>query len=317
MTRMPLVSICIYSCDPADFVLDTLDSIAMQTYAELELVIIDNASSYECRNIINSWLYQHRSRFRKVVFTRYDTREAALVVAADLIQTAEGTFVSLLTAGSLLLPDKISEQVAVFAELEQTGIPYGVVYGNAALTDHPATTSFDNFKKTDPDWKPQQGFVFENMMQAPLFYIEAALLRRSVFPPYRYFTKAGIIDVHWYLLLVTTRKHAVYGIDRVCVQCRDQGYANPFAGVNTVADDPAKIEVLQKLYSFPGNSGKEKKYIVHRIINLLYHYTTLPGTGYGNIMSTWLSTYPYLRLGVLLRLLLYIHWFRMYRSVRT
>lgn len=58
-----LVSVIVITYNSARYVLETLDSVYRQTYAEIELIISDDCSRDETLSIAQQWVDAHRSRF--------------------------------------------------------------------------------------------------------------------------------------------------------------------------------------------------------------------------------------------------------------
>lgn len=66
-TKEPLVSIVVVTYNSAKYVLETLESVKLQTYNRLELVITDDYSSDNTINICKEWLRSNKKRFENVL----------------------------------------------------------------------------------------------------------------------------------------------------------------------------------------------------------------------------------------------------------
>ncbi len=62
------VTVCIFCYNAALTIIELLDSVYMQTYPNLNLVINDDASTDNTVDIVRKWVYAHRERFYKVRF---------------------------------------------------------------------------------------------------------------------------------------------------------------------------------------------------------------------------------------------------------
>ncbi len=58
-----LISVIVITHNSSDFILETLDSIRLQTYEGIELIISDDASTDETVSICTDWLKEHKKRF--------------------------------------------------------------------------------------------------------------------------------------------------------------------------------------------------------------------------------------------------------------
>ena len=56
MISSPLVSVCIPSYNKARFIEDTLESVRRQSFTDFELLVIDDCSTDESAEIIQSWI---------------------------------------------------------------------------------------------------------------------------------------------------------------------------------------------------------------------------------------------------------------------
>jgi alpha-1,3-rhamnosyltransferase len=63
MDYFPLVSVPVVTYNSADTVIETLDSIAAQTYQNIELIISDDCSTDNTIELCRKWINEHRNRF--------------------------------------------------------------------------------------------------------------------------------------------------------------------------------------------------------------------------------------------------------------
>jgi GT2 family glycosyltransferase len=102
---LPLVSITIVTFNSGRFIAKCLDSIAAQTYRNLEVILIDNASSDATGEFL-----QRLSGPYKVTFNRENTGFAAAQNQA--IAMSSGQFVLVLNPDVILTPDFIANLIA-------------------------------------------------------------------------------------------------------------------------------------------------------------------------------------------------------------
>ena len=62
--KLPLVSIVVVTYNSAKYVLDVLECIKEQTYANIELIISDDASQDETLDVCKNWIEHNRDRFK-------------------------------------------------------------------------------------------------------------------------------------------------------------------------------------------------------------------------------------------------------------
>jgi GT2 family glycosyltransferase len=110
----PLVSITIVTFNSGRFIRKCLDSITAQTYPNLEVILIDNASSDATCEFLQGLEASH-----KVIFNRENTGFAAAQNQA--ISMASGQFILVLNPDVILTPDFIAALVAVSEDKTDAG----------------------------------------------------------------------------------------------------------------------------------------------------------------------------------------------------
>ncbi|MNE39467.1 putative glycosyltransferase EpsE [compost metagenome] len=115
--RIPgLVSVVIPCWNAAPFIADCLDSVASQTYPDIELILINDGSSDPSKSMIASWLATPAaSRFTKE--DRFNMLNLPYNIGYSGANTfglfmARGEFIAMQDADDLSHPERISKQVA-------------------------------------------------------------------------------------------------------------------------------------------------------------------------------------------------------------
>ncbi len=107
MSAGPLVSIILPTYNGHEVVGDAVDSILAQTYTNIEVIIIDDASPIEILTIIHKRCYSGK--------VRYICNENNLGLAGSLnvgIQYARGKYIARMDDDDFSMPDRIAKQVA-------------------------------------------------------------------------------------------------------------------------------------------------------------------------------------------------------------
>lgn len=102
----PLVSVCMNTYNRAQFLRATLDSVFAQDYPNLEVVVVDDASTDETLEILRSY----GDRLRLTV--RAQNSGTADIPRYEAVQQSRGVWCAFLDSDDLWLPNKISRQVA-------------------------------------------------------------------------------------------------------------------------------------------------------------------------------------------------------------
>ena len=105
----PLVSVAVVTYNQRDFLDECLKSILAQDYAALQIVVADDASSDGTAELIASFAERHPGKFT----IRIAERNGGVTVNQNAALAAcTGTYISWMAGDDLMLPGKISEQVA-------------------------------------------------------------------------------------------------------------------------------------------------------------------------------------------------------------
>jgi glycosyltransferase involved in cell wall biosynthesis len=117
----PLVSVVLTTYDRREFLPEAIETVAEQTYDEIELVVVDDHSPESPRDIVEN---ASTEGLHDVEFVRHDENRGASAARNTGIERASGEFVALLDDDDRWEPDKIARQVAEFG---QSGEEVGVV----------------------------------------------------------------------------------------------------------------------------------------------------------------------------------------------
>lgn len=108
MSEIPLVSIILPTYNGHDVVGDSLDSLLAQTYTNIEVIIVDDASRSGIKSIIDKRCYLEKK-------VRYIRNEINLGLAGSLnvgIENARGKYIARMDDDDFSMRDRIERQVA-------------------------------------------------------------------------------------------------------------------------------------------------------------------------------------------------------------
>lgn len=173
-TSQPLVSICVPCRNAAPYVAETLHSLLAQTWSDLEVIVVDDASTdgsvdrIQAIAALDSRVQLHQGCFGSAA----RARNTALAMA-------KGKFVKFMDADDLLSPTAVADQLK---RLEGTVDAVAMGQWGRFYNDDITTFQFDRRSQSadaDPiDWLVSAWVDAEPMMQAGMFLIPRALLQR-------------------------------------------------------------------------------------------------------------------------------------------
>lgn len=124
MNRAPLVSVVTIFKDAERFLAESARSVLAQSCSDWELLLVDDGSSDDSREIAEGFerLCPHRIR----VLEHDGRRNRGMSASRNLgIAQARGRFVALLDADDVWLPHRLEEQLALFAAHPRAAMVYG------------------------------------------------------------------------------------------------------------------------------------------------------------------------------------------------
>lgn len=111
-TVSPKVSIIVTNYNYSRYLRDCLHSVSLQTYPDVECIIVDDHSSDDSVNQIETFIHNNSSHV-KFMLIKHESTHGQYAAFRTGIRQAQGVFVSFLDADDLLLPDFVSEHVHV------------------------------------------------------------------------------------------------------------------------------------------------------------------------------------------------------------
>lgn len=106
MDKKPLVSVIIPTYNRLDFVSRAIQSVLDQTYPNVEIIVVDDASDEDLQSVIDA--------FPSVTFLINDSNRGGGYSRNRGIKEASGTYINFLDDDDILYPEKIEKQVALF-----------------------------------------------------------------------------------------------------------------------------------------------------------------------------------------------------------
>jgi glycosyltransferase involved in cell wall biosynthesis len=196
-----LISVAVSLYNYARFLPECLDSVAAQTHAPLELIVVDDVSTRdESVLVARNWLDAHAARFWRVLLLQHVRNQGLAQARNTAFARARGAAVFVLDADNIIYPRAIArlcealedhEAAAAYTQTEHFGDVPGI--GPADLWD-PAELARGN-------------------------YIDAmALIRRDVWGAVGGYThlEGGWEDFDFWCKLVEHGLHAVYVPEILC-----------------------------------------------------------------------------------------------------
>ncbi len=170
------VSVICTAYNHEDFVEEALRSVIRQTHENVELIVIDNASTDGTAQKIREFC-RHNSGIRFIANTR---NEGLCMAFNQGLRYASGQYVIDLSADDVLLSDRIARQVDFFESLPED---YGVIFSNAQYLDAWSNALHLHYP-TDEDGKVLKvvpsGDVYRAVLEKYFICTPTMMMRRSL-----------------------------------------------------------------------------------------------------------------------------------------
>ena len=110
-TPHPLVSCTVLSYNSAKTIVETLNSIAGQTYGKIELIISDDCSKDNTVEICRQWIEQNKSRFVRTELLIVEKNTGICANANRALEVCKGEWKKGIAADDILLPNCVEDYV--------------------------------------------------------------------------------------------------------------------------------------------------------------------------------------------------------------
>ncbi len=175
----PLVTVICLCYNHENFVIETLNSVKNQTYQNIELIIIDDASTDKSvENITkflneNSFLFQNNTQ-NKPTFLALSKNVGNCKAFNIALKLATGKYVIDLATDDILLPQRIENQIITFENLPTN---YAVIFSNAVYIDEKSKVLYPHHK---PNEMVYSGDIYAKIVAHSYICTPTMMIRKIV-----------------------------------------------------------------------------------------------------------------------------------------
>ena len=166
----PGVSVILLCHNQASFVAEALRSVWHQTYAFIQLIVVDDASTDGSTEVIKNLLKDKP----QVPFIGLSENRGNCAAFNEGLKLAAGKYIIDLAADDILMPERVGEQVAFF---ESLGEEYGVIYSNARYIEEKGAVISDHFTSGAV---PPQGEIYKEVVSTYFIPPPTMMMRKKV-----------------------------------------------------------------------------------------------------------------------------------------
>ncbi|MEP1783048.1 glycosyltransferase [Reichenbachiella sp.] len=167
----PLVSVICLCYNQERFVKEALDSVIGQSYSNIQLIVVDDASTDGSKEVILEWL----NNTGDVSFVDLAENAGSTTAFNKGLALAHGDYVIDLAGDDILVPERIERQVNFFDEQSPL---IGVIYSNAQYINEEGKELHEHFE--DLRLIPFEGDIYERAIDTYFIPTPTMMIRKKV-----------------------------------------------------------------------------------------------------------------------------------------
>ena len=153
-----LVSVIMSTYNYGQYICEALDSLKNQTYSDIEIIILDDASTDDTETIVDQWKKENNNRFENFQYLKLPRNIGSSFVLNIGFQLASGEYIVIHDSDDISHPEKIEKQVTYLIEnpnVSAVGTRFQTFYDTmdrilwpAAWLKYDLNEIDENYKKT-------------------------------------------------------------------------------------------------------------------------------------------------------------------------
>lgn len=168
----PKVSVICTCYNHEQYVTESLQSVMDQSYSNYELIVVDDGSGDNSVQVIDNFLVEHP----EVKFIRHKENQGLCKAFNTAFEFCTGDYIIDLAADDVLLPERLSNGVNAFAQLDER---WGVIFSDAEWVDQHGRHLYFHSQKF-PHHTIPQGDIYKDLIERYFICSPTMMFRRSV-----------------------------------------------------------------------------------------------------------------------------------------
>jgi glycosyltransferase involved in cell wall biosynthesis len=235
--RVPLVSVFMKSYEHEQFIAEAIESVLQQDFTDLELIIVDDASTDASKQIIERYAEQD-PRIR-VIF--HESNLGITKVVNDGIDAARGKFIAQIDSDDVWVKDKLRKQLAVLECNEDL-----IVWSEGALIDQNGRLVGKTFSEMSSSVQRKKGGdIFQELLIGPYIFGTSLLYKRQNLGDLRYDERLSYLNDYKFELELA-RKYQFYYVAEPLAKYRIHGQ-NTLVGSDPHAKERRRRGVAEEI----------------------------------------------------------------------
>lgn len=203
-----LVSVIIPTYNYAKFLPEAIDSVLNQTYQDVEIIIVDDGSTDNTKEIVGNYIQKYPNKVRYL----YQKNQGPGAASNKGIIESKGEFIAILGADDIWLPEKLKMQMDLFEEFPVLGFvhtDYSLFNEKRQMLNFKFGVKSKNFS----------GYIFKYLLRECFIRTSTAIVKRECLNNVGLFEEILSEDYDFWLRV--SRKYKAGYIDKVLAMCRE------------------------------------------------------------------------------------------------
>ncbi|MDC0864842.1 glycosyltransferase [Rickettsiaceae bacterium] len=240
LKKTPLVSVPIITYNSADFIADAIDSVLVQDYPNVEIIICDDASSDDTLKIAQTYVLRYPNKIKLLVSKK---NMGANLNWHKSASHCNGKYISGLAGDDTFLPNKISKQVSVMEADNDIAICYTDASVFHVLTQKELYLLSDKSPVLSGD--------VETALSDSLYYSPTIMFRKSYLPKRNLFSNikhANDLAFFKEIMILSSPDGKIFFLPEVFYVYNKHNANLTVINNNNYIEHIESIKILQKAY---------------------------------------------------------------------
>jgi len=255
---MSLVSLVVVTYNSACFVAEALESVRVQTWNEIELIITDDNSSDYTVEVCRQWLNANSSRFIRTELLTSEVNTGVSGNANRGLKAARGEWIKFIGADDTLLPDCLKDNMNFLAGHAYIRILFSRIniYNQSFISENfLKTTPFGEITRDSILWHERTANSQYRMLLITdrIHFTPSAFLHRNTLNQLGGFNERfRLLEDYPLWLALTSNGYKLYFMDKVTVNYRQHpGAINNTGRSFLINPNYFRVESFRKAYTYP------------------------------------------------------------------
>jgi len=259
---MPLVSVLMPSYNHERFISEAIESVLSQSFNDFELIIIDDASKDESKQIIENF----RKKDNRIKAIYHERNMGIARTVNDGVERAKGKFIAFFSSDDLWVKDKLKKQLEVLKRNEDL-----IVWSEGLIIDSEGKPTGETFTQGVPERK-KSGYILEELLKGNFICGQSVILKRENLGDIRHDGQLKYLNDYKFMVDLASR-YEYYFIPEPLVSYRKHG-----DNVANLADkeDWIKDEIVVRKYFLQKYSNKISNKVKSKLfLTMSYRYSRI------------------------------------------